>query len=255
MLAQRFPKSYDGIAAGAPAINLPKIAASIFWPQQKMNMMGEYPYACEIDAITQAATAICDKLDGIVDGVVADVDGCLARVDPLSFVGKVTNCSQTGALLSITAAAATVASATWKANETRHGEKISYGFAPSADLTGTRSYIAGIAATDCSSSSDGCVGQPVLLGSQWFQLFVAKDPTFNVGNLTYDEYSSLVRAGVQEYDYLFSTNDADLSRFRDAGGKMLTFHGLVSLTPWHEKEDAELSYLCFRMIILSRTRS
>lgn len=107
------------------------------------------------------------------------------------------------------------------------GRQVWHGFGPGSDFTRVRLYRAGIAAANCSSSGD-CVGQPNVLGTQWLRLFVAKDPSFEIGNLRYEGFDSLVHAGIQEYESPISTNDSDLSRFRDAGGKMLTFHGLVS---------------------------
>ena len=38
----------------------------------------------------------------------------------------------------------------------------------------------------------------------------------------------MVHAGKQQYASILGTDDADLSRFRDSGGKMISFHGLVS---------------------------
>ncbi|KAK1767422.1 hypothetical protein QBC33DRAFT_68183 [Phialemonium atrogriseum] len=64
--------------------------------------------------------------------------------------------------------------------------------------------------------------------TQWLRLFVAKDPSFEIRNLPHEEFDSLVHAGIQQYEFPVSTNDADLSKFRGAGGKMLTFHGLAS---------------------------
>lgn len=228
MLAQRYPTAYDGIAAGAPALEFPKLGASIFWPQQVMNMLGEYPHMCELDAIAQAAVAACDELDGVADGIVSDVNGCLSSFDPFKLVGTPVNCSKAGHEVLISPAAATVVSATWRGLTTALGRRIYPGVSPGADLTGSQSYQPGIAVTNC--SGDTCVGQPNTLGSQWLQLFVAKDPSFDIGNLTHEEFDALVRAGNHEYEYLLGTNDADLSRFRDAGGKMLMFHGLVSPT-------------------------
>lgn len=226
MLAQRYPDAYDGIAAGAPALDFPKLGASIYWPQQQMNMMGEYPRMCEMDAITQAAITTCDGLDGVIDGIISDEKACLSVFDPLQLVGTSINCSETSTYLEIGPAAAVVVREAWRGLTTAAGDRTWPGLNPGADLTGLRSYQAGIAATNCTGET--CVAQPNTLGSQWLQLFVAKDPDFEVGNLTHQEFDSLVQAGIQEYQYLLGTNDANLSKFRDAGGKMLTFHGLVS---------------------------
>jgi hypothetical protein len=77
MLAQRYPDAYDGIMAGAPGTYWPELLASGQWPQQVMNTLGSYPYGCELDALTAAAIATCDGLDGVVDGIVGEADACL----------------------------------------------------------------------------------------------------------------------------------------------------------------------------------
>ncbi|KAH8669391.1 Tannase/feruloyl esterase [Ilyonectria robusta] len=225
MLAQRYPTAYDGIAAGAPALEMPKLAASIFWPQQMMNMMGEYPHSCELDAITQAAISTCDKLDGVVDGLIADVESCLATFDPFQLVGTPIYCPQTDKEMQISSTAASVVNATWQGPVSASGKQIWYGFNPGSDLTGAMSYQPGIATTNC--SSDGkCVSQPNVLGAQWLQLFVAKNPNFDIGNLTHEKFDALINFGHQQFESFISTYEPDLSEFRDAGGKMLTFHGL-----------------------------
>lgn len=69
------------------------------------------------------------------------------------------------------------------------GRQVWHGFGPGSDLTGVWLYRDGIAGANCSSSGD-CVGQPNVLGTQWLRLFVAKDPSFEIGNLTHKELFS-----------------------------------------------------------------
>jgi len=54
-----------------------------------MNTLGSYPYGCELDALTAAAIATCDGLDGVIDGIVGEADACLETCDPFDFVGSV----------------------------------------------------------------------------------------------------------------------------------------------------------------------
>jgi hypothetical protein len=83
-----------------------------------------------------------------------------------------------------------------------------------------------MAATDCTTGV--CVGEPNSLAAEWFQLFVAKDPNFDISNLTHAEFDRLAYAGMQEYTSTLDTSDADLSEFHNVGGKIISFHGLVS---------------------------
>lgn len=228
MLAQRYPTAYDGIAAGAPAIYWTELFSTIQWPQQFMNIIGHYPYGCELDAISAAAISDCDGLDGVVDGVISDPDACLASFDPFQLVGTSIDCLQADGQIQISFAAAAVSNATWHGASTADGRPLWHGLSPGADLTGdgpSANGQRGIAATNCSSGT--CVGAPNALGSQWLQLFVAKDPNFHFGNLTHAEFDRIVHASRQEFTSLINTDDPDLSAFRNAGGKMVSFHGLV----------------------------
>ncbi|KAL3474799.1 Tannase/feruloyl esterase [Aspergillus californicus] len=252
MLAQRYPEAYDGISAAAPAIELPTLLATLFWPQQQMNMLGEYPYMCEMDAIAVAAIAACDGLDGVVDGVISDVEGCVASFDPAELVGTLTLCSQTDSEVEISSAAAAVMKGLWSGVVSDKGERISNPYTPGSDFTGVSFGAPGIAVTDCLRNSSSasmpdvsgqwvspldakdpnldigrCKGAPHIFGQQYLQLWVGKDPTLDLRKLTLEKFIEMVREGAQEYGSLFATNDPDLSRFRDAGGKMITFHGVA----------------------------
>ncbi|KAK7216758.1 hypothetical protein V2G26_004761 [Clonostachys chloroleuca] len=229
MLAQRYPDVYDGIVAGAPAINFSKLATFIQWPHQVMNELGEFPYGCELDAITAAAISACDDLDGITDGVISNVDECLKSFDTSSLVGEPITCAQkNGTQVLITEAAARIVNATWHGHVTANDEHGYHGILPGADLTGNspRSYgQPGVVTTAC--DENGCKSAPNYLGTSWFSLFVAKNATLDLTNLSRKEFDVLAQAGFQEFASLIETSDPDLRRFRDAGGKMVTFHGLA----------------------------
>lgn len=229
-LAQRYPTAYDGIAAAAPGVRLGVTATGIYVPQQHMNVLGEYPYQCEFDAIRQAAVEACDKLDGVVDGVVDDVEGCLMAFDPVDLVGESIDCPQAGegARVPITLAAASVANSSWTDGKNSVGQTQWYGFSPTTDLTGNFLGQLSTAATDC-SGGDGCVGMPQPLGSEWMRLFVGQDLDFDYTGLTMDEFISMTRTASLELAFI-NSDDPNLSAFRDAGGKMVTFHGLVSIS-------------------------
>ncbi|AEO68166.1 uncharacterized protein THITE_2117584 [Thermothielavioides terrestris NRRL 8126] len=164
MLAQRYPRAYDGIAAGAPVLWTSRVGLALFWPQQVMHLLGAYPRGCEVDALSAA-----------------------------------------------------------------EGKALWHGLDPGADLVTQGSgpfVIPGVAATDCSSGI--CVGVPSSLALLWMTQYLARgDPSFNPLNLTHAEFDDLLHLGRQLFRSAVDTDDPDLSRFRDAGGKMVTFHGLA----------------------------
>jgi len=231
MLAQRYPNAYDGIAAGAPAINWNKLFFNAAWAQVLMSMTNQFPSKCELDALTKAAVASCDLLDGVADGIVSDVENCF--FDPFSMVGSVSNCTSTGKAVTISEGAAAIANATWEGPRGPDGEFLWYGVDRSSDLTGSDGsdgapYQLAIASTTCNANGT-CTGAPAGLGEAWLQLFVKKDPEWNYTQISsIEEYTRLFKSAIQEYGSIIETADADLSEYRKAGGKIMTFHGLVS---------------------------
>lgn len=221
MLAQRYPTAFNGIAASAPAINIGQFLVANFWPQLIMNLLGQYPNSCELDALTAAAISACDSNDGVADGLVSDSDSC--HFDPYTLVGTTTNCTNTGLEMQITEAAAIVANASWNGAQSSNGSFLWYGLNYEADLTGDL----GISNTKCYNNGT-CIGVPLNISTDWIRLFVQKDPMFQFYNMTHQDFDHIFHASVQQFTSIIGTNDPDLSEFRNAGGKMLTYHGLVS---------------------------
>lgn len=231
MLAQRYPDAYDGIAASAPAFNWDKFIPATTWAQVMMEINGHFPPRCELDAITRAAVAACDPLDGVTDGLISDLEAC--SFDPFSMVDKEVNCTDTGKRVTISDASAQVANLTWTGPRKANGEFLWHGVDYQARL-GSAAGAAlttadlGYASTTCSSNGT-CAGAPLGLGELWLGLFVEKNPEWDYTTIgSIDEFARLFQASVQQYESIIGTSDADLSNYREAGGKLITYHGLVS---------------------------
>ena len=222
MLAQRYPNAYDGIVASAPAINWNPLLSMFYWPQLVMNLAGQAPEPCELAAVTEAAIAACDAADGVVDGLISDIESC--KFDPFSVVGTSFNCS--GVTKQISQIAATVANATWAGPQSPSGKSLWFGLNRGSLLSGDQRTVA-IASTDCSNNGT-CVGVPATLATDWQSQFLNKNPKLDLRNMTQQEYTRLFLAGNDEYAHI-ATNNPDLSAFFARGGKLLGFHGLVRI--------------------------
>lgn len=148
-------------------------------------------------------------------------------------MGKTIHCSATNATMVISRAAADIANSTWTGPRKPDGEFLWHEVNHQARLTGsgapsgTTSDL-GYASTSCSANGT-CFGLPTGLGEPLPRLFVKKDPAWDYSKIaSVDEYAAQLHAGVQEYDSIIGSADPDLSAFRDADGKILMYHGLVS---------------------------
>lgn len=222
-IAQRYPELYDGIIAAAPAIDYAYLSSYGFLGQQTMNELGEYPHPCEFDQITRAAITACDALDGVVDGVISSPNDCRDWFNPFEVVGEtIEACPQSNGTVVVSETAAKVVKALWE-GLTFEGELLYPGINPDANLTGDRN-LRFLALTECQGGI--CIGLPPTAAPQWLSHPAAKDPNLDMSTLTRQEYDELVYSSNKEYSGLISMLDPDPSRFKKAGGKMITFHGL-----------------------------
>lgn len=230
MLAQRYPDAYDGIAASAPAFNWGQFIPAAAWAQVTMKLLDTFPFPCELDAITAAAVEFCDSLDGVSDGLISDPESC--HFDPTTMIGTEINCTETGELITISAGAATIANMTWTGPRADDNGFLWYGPYKQARLTGasvvTGTSDLGYAMTTCTNNT--CVGTPIGLGENWMKYWVDKDPEWNYTLISsVREYASLFHGSVQQYDSIIGTADPDLREFQQSGGKLIAYHGLVSV--------------------------
>jgi feruloyl esterase len=78
--ASRYAADYDGILAGSPGFNLPKAAVQHAWDVQSFQLANpDLRKAFSRDDMTLVASKVvekCDALDGVKDGIVADLRQC-----------------------------------------------------------------------------------------------------------------------------------------------------------------------------------
>jgi hypothetical protein len=85
----------------------------------------------------------------------------------------------------------------------------------------------GLASTACDDASKNCKSQPFVISESWIRYFLKKDPEWDFTTMTEDEFFDLLHISRQRYTSIMGTDDPDLSAFRAAGGKMITWHGLA----------------------------
>jgi feruloyl esterase len=123
MVAQKFPGSFDGVLAVAPAINWSMFVVGEVWSQVVMNALGYWPERCELEFVTEEAVRECDGLDGVADGIVGAPGLC--GYDAMSVVGRVFDCE--GEERTVSREAAEIVNAAWKGPVDGDGKALWFG--------------------------------------------------------------------------------------------------------------------------------
>jgi Tannase and feruloyl esterase len=210
--AQLFPDDYDGILAGAPAINWDRFIPAELWPELIMNLdVGEPVSQTKLTSVTAAAIQACDGLDGVIDGVINDPRQC--HFDPHVLV-----CGKPGAPPPGTCLMKTEADAVqqiWRGARGPYGEFLWYGLEPSASFAGLAN----------SSSATPPVAMPFTITLDHWRLWIKQDPSFDWYTLNTASFEQGFRESQEKFHAVIGTDNPDLSGFRAHGGKMITYHG------------------------------
>ncbi|KAG5209866.1 Carboxylic ester hydrolase [Trichophyton interdigitale] len=212
--AQKYPGDFDGILAGAPAIYWPRLLTSTEWPQVVMQSEKVFPSQCVFEAFRKAGIAACDKLDGIEDGVVSNLDSC--EFNPFALVGKKVKCG--GESTTITLAQA------WVAKKIYDGPK-STAKRVLWDVLPVGAYYDGLANSTIENGVPKIA--PFVIASSWIRSFLKKDVNFDLSTITYADMPKLFQQSIDEFDKIAGGSNPDLSALKKSGTKLLTWHGLA----------------------------
>ena len=213
MEAQRFPDDYDGIISACPAINWHRFVSASLWPQVVMIEMKNFVSKAKLDAATAAAIAACDADDAVKDGVIDDPFHC--AYDPKALVGTKVGDD------TFTAADAAVIRKIWEGPHTQDGRFMWYGLERGADMFP----YAGTSGSGTGGSPLN--GKPFSIALEYWLYYLAQDAKWDWSTLTYSGFEQLWTKSVEQYGAVIGTDDPDLTRFRDRGGKVIIYHGLA----------------------------
>ncbi|KAI0379500.1 feruloyl esterase B [Hypomontagnella monticulosa] len=209
--AQRYPNDYDGIMANAPGINWDRFLVADLWgiTYNIFHFGGyvvevaenEFPSSCVWDFIKAAAIKACDKLDGGEDNIINMPFKC--HFDAKSTIGQKA-CNAT-----ITHTQARIWNDIIDGPRDDKGNNVWGGLLPGTDI----SILGG--------------SSPFEIGAIWVASFVEKNRQFDVSTIPKNELYAEMRKSESMYRSVMGGDNPDLSDFRDAGGKLITFHGLV----------------------------
>jgi feruloyl esterase len=232
MEAQRYPTDFNGILAGAPALNWDQFMVAQMWPQLVMEWNNDYLPTCKENLVNTALQSQCHDQDGQVDGVF-DPRTCDVLAVLRSLTGTVTPCG------TFTATDARVVQEIWQGPRHSGSQKnlltglpVWFGMEPGADLAGT--YLPSLGpggglglATTFQQANGQWTGAPFIPSADWFQNWIKMDPAWVYTDETYQQYwQDFVKSGLS-YDSEIAADNPDLRAFRAAGGKLIMWQGLA----------------------------
>jgi hypothetical protein len=235
--AEKYPTDFNGILAGAPALNWDQFMVAQMWPQLVMEWNNDELSACKENLVNTTLQQKCRDQDGQVDGVfdprTCDVTGVIN-----SLIGTSTPCG------TFTATDAKVIDEIWQGprfsgsqSNLQTGFPVWFGMEPGANLSGA--FVPppilgpggglGLATTFAPNPADPNVlsGAPFIPSADWFQNWIKQDPSWVYTDETYQQFWQDFLTSGRRFDFAMAADNPDLSAFRKAGGKLIMWQGLA----------------------------
>ncbi|HEY5666178.1 MAG TPA: tannase/feruloyl esterase family alpha/beta hydrolase [Gammaproteobacteria bacterium] len=214
--AQRFPRDYDGIVAGAPVNAYIDTRMTQIWAMQVaqpgspgQTLLDE----AALDLVAATATAQCDTLDGVADGVLEDPRRC--NFDP----GRL----QCG----VAAPGRCLSSAQVEAVRQMYR-------GPRLPVTGQ--IAPGFPVGSEAGWSFASAAEPPVISLQFLRRVIFDDPLWTWRRFDLESDVALAR---EQAGWLMDATSPELGNFRDQGGKLLLYHG------WNDSNNSALATITY----------
>lgn len=227
---QRFPDDYDGVIANSPALNFSGVRLlGVKLGQAEYRTPGGFIPPLLLEHVYQRTLALCDPLDGAVDGIVSDVAACREReaqiIDSLRCAGRAPSHDEclTDAQLSTLLVMRDGLSLPYRLAWDVHGYS-GYNIFQGTHLTG----LLGLAHQPERLPVPTFFANGYLFaqGDGYIRYFVARDAGFD--SLRFDpQHPGQYRAQLVALSQTIGAMNPDLSRYIARGGKLITLQGLA----------------------------
>jgi feruloyl esterase len=211
MSAQRYPEDFDGIIAGAPALDWTGFTTAFAWNEQAMLRPGAFIPATLAPVIEAAVNRQCDALDGVTDGVVSAPQACHFQPEKLlCSAGQTKDCltePQVQALRTIYLGA----------HDSR-GTRLSVGFTPGGETgsvpgLGWEGWVFGL--------KPGVSTQSAFVWGVMRDMVVG-DGNWQIASFNFDRDPQIL---LDKVGPILNATDTNLSGFARRGGKLILFQG------------------------------
>jgi feruloyl esterase len=201
MAAQRYPDDFDGIVAGAPALNATGRAVFAMYVAQNLHQdEAAYIPPTKYPAIHNAVLQACDAHDGVKDGVIENPTKC-------SFDPKVLACSGADSASCLTPPQVEAARKMYQ---------------PAVNAQSKKEIFPGLSyGSELGWATFGSP-QPFGIATQMFQYLVFNNQNWDYKTMNFDSDMAAVdkaEAG------LINARNPDLRKFTASGGKLIQYHG------------------------------
>ena len=221
-----FPTDYDGIIAGAPAFRFQEFTP---WMVEVSRRQAEHPLDKDaFQVLDDASRAACDGLDGVEDGVINDPRSCTADVFDIEAleckIGRTSGC--------LTAGQIETARFVYEDQLDASGEVVSPGVSPGAEAAGDWEFW--MLPNDLIGGEEG---ESLVDGMGGVLTSLVRD----VADFDLDAFDTANdRTLLDDAASFLDVQTADLSEFRENGGKLLIYQGW---NDWPLRPQRAIDYL------------
>lgn len=210
MLAQRYPEDFDGILVGAPGHTFVALMMQFAWnARANLDEKGDSIFTSEaLTVLHDAALASCDAEDGLEDGLITDSRAC-------TFEPSVLECADEHQQGCLTSAQVETARKLYQGPVDASGQKLSPGGLPVGSELEWNFLFFGWNPPYTPGFSESMATEYLSYLATWDEPLSLETLQFN--EATFNKFS--------EMSPLYDATDPDLSAFRDAGGKLILWHG------------------------------
>ncbi|MFJ9085506.1 tannase/feruloyl esterase family alpha/beta hydrolase [Streptomyces sp. NPDC102384] len=221
-VAQRWPRDFDGVIAGAPAWNAATLDLWFGHMTQILRRPGAFPGPEKQKLVYDRVMQSCDGNDGVRDGVISNEAGCEFDPRGLRCAGgedSGPHCLSDPQIKAVRELSSPIQWDYMLASGERGYPGLPY--LSGADM-GTPGL--GIGSRAPARPLDTTTAFAAQFWDQWAKYFITRDPHFD--GLTFDPRKpGKWQKRISELTALQDINNPDLSEFAKAGGKLLLVHG------------------------------